>query len=134
MLWIFERVFDSQYPAPGVSQQHQLLLLQPAPHGFHFLAITFDRPQRRILGIVRKSASQLVVVPVAKTGLGQEILEALKVEVRQPRPPMQRQNLHARSASDMFGPNAVPLTYVDHQRATAANSRRVFGPIGCRWG
>src|SRR5262245_9265379 len=106
VLRVLQDVLDAEDPAPGMSEQIELLEAQPAPDLLDLLAEAIDRPEARILRLVRIVRTQLVVVEELDSPLRQEVLEALEVLVRAPGAAVERQELDL-SGPDLLRPDAV---------------------------
>ena len=90
MLAVREGVFDRENAAPRVTEQVEVVLVEPErdPDLLDLVDEARDRPQRRIRGLVGVRRAELVVVDELDTLAGERGLERFEVLVGRRRPTM----------------------------------------------
>jgi hypothetical protein len=72
VLLVLQGVVDRHHAAPRVPVEHEILKTQAAADFLYFLDVAGQRPQGRVVRLIRVIASELIVVVHLDAGLRQK--------------------------------------------------------------
>ena len=116
-------VLGGQDPAPGVTEQHEVVPIQPECLAdlLHLVDEPVQVPQRRLVRLVAEPGAELVVVVVLDPRGGQVAVTRLEVLVGRSRPAVQQQHPQVRMVADPLDPDLVrTLRRIDRDLPRAA--------------
>src|SRR5207245_6212679 len=126
VLLVRQGVLNGEYPAPRLAVENEVATAeaQGAADLLDLVDEAVQFPQRRVVGMVAKSRTKLIVVVVLDPCSWQVTVAGLQVLVSRPRATVAQQHLQLRIAAYQLGPNGGAPGRRDelHSASTAEQS------------